>query len=970
MQKSPFKFLDSYAKEDREIFFGRDKEIEELHSRVFESKILLIYGTSGTGKSSLINCGLANKFNDSDWLPVNIRRGEDINQSLFDALSRNALTKTPFEKKDKDTNKRIDLAKALQSIYLDHFKPIFLIFDQFEELFIFGSKEEKDELIKSVKKVLDSEIQCRFIFSLREEYLAGVTEFERVIPSFLSNRIRIEKMTRQNAVQAIEGPCRVNHIDVEEGFSEALLKKLNPDSPEVELTYLQVFLDKVFKLAARGGEVVDRISTDLIEKLGDVKDLLGSFLEEQISQLSDPEEGLTVLKSFVSVKGTKHQITEEDVLDYSKTFGKSIDQESVKGLIQKFIGLRIIRDKDENGRYELRHDSLASKIYEKITLVEKELLEIRYFIENAYGNFEKRQLLLSNEDLKYIAPYEDKLFLNEKIIRFIVQSKRAIQKARRQRQNALIVIVTVIIIVLSFFTVWAMREKSNAIVQQGIAEEQKNSAVKAKEEADLSRQDALNSKKVAEENEKIALDAKNQSEQARKEALLAKTVAEQQKTRAEQLSVIANEQAQNAEKEKLIANQQTALALSSEEKAKKLSLLSTAQNLALKSVILEKNPELMGLLAAQAFSFSRNNGGEPGDPVIYEALNKAYSTLDDSKHSVFTNSPDEIRSLAETDKELKTADIDGIIRLWDTEGTDKIISQINPGSFIDFVSFNKEGDKIVTGTENFILNIWESKKENINQPVSTDLKGHKGLIQSVAFSNNGNYMASAGSDSLIIVWNIKLQPVTSLKTIHAPSSVKYVEFCNNDSVVSALEDGSILLWDISKINSEKLYYSETEKPLCLAWNSVKRTLVAGCSNGTLLVFDFSMNNPSQPGKYIVHTTGIDHIVFNRDFSMFATSGWDKTIKFYNYHTFLELSNTVGGSIQLKNFNGRARSLVFTSDNKLVAGMSDKLIRVWETSSQKLASMICDLLKREMTQSEWNEMVGKEIPYENTCGKTP
>jgi len=209
MQKSPFKFLDSYAKEDRDIFFGRDKEIEELHSRVFESKILLIYGTSGTGKSSLINCGLANKFNDSDWLPVTIRRGSDINQSLIDALSRYAITKAPFEKKDKNTNKRISLTRALQSIYLDHFKPVFLIFDQFEELFIFGSKEEKDELINSVKKVLDSEIQCRFIFSLREEYLAGITEFERVIPTFLSNRIRIEKMTRQNAIQAIEGPCRV-----------------------------------------------------------------------------------------------------------------------------------------------------------------------------------------------------------------------------------------------------------------------------------------------------------------------------------------------------------------------------------------------------------------------------------------------------------------------------------------------------------------------------------------------------------------------------------------------------------------------------------------------------------------------------------------------------------------------------------------------------------------------------------------
>ena len=68
MTDSPFKFLDSYTREDKEIFFGRDREIEEMYQKVFEGKILLVYGISGTGKTSLINCGLANKFEDSDWL--------------------------------------------------------------------------------------------------------------------------------------------------------------------------------------------------------------------------------------------------------------------------------------------------------------------------------------------------------------------------------------------------------------------------------------------------------------------------------------------------------------------------------------------------------------------------------------------------------------------------------------------------------------------------------------------------------------------------------------------------------------------------------------------------------------------------------------------------------------------------------------------------------------------------------------
>ncbi len=52
-------------------------------------------------------------------------------------------------------------------------------------------------------------------------------------------------------------------------------------------------------------EDVKTLTKDLLEKAGEVKDLLGTFLEEQISQLEDPESGLVILKSFVSVKSTQ-----------------------------------------------------------------------------------------------------------------------------------------------------------------------------------------------------------------------------------------------------------------------------------------------------------------------------------------------------------------------------------------------------------------------------------------------------------------------------------------------------------------------------------------------------------------------------------------------------------------------------------------------------------------------------------------
>ncbi|MCK4665051.1 MAG: hypothetical protein KAT68_19440 [Bacteroidales bacterium] len=509
MITTPFKFLDSYTKEDKDIFFGREQEIEELYQKVFESKILLVYGISGTGKSSLIDCGLANKFNDSDWLPINIRRGKDINESLITALNKNALTSfkeipasagmTIKNEVIPEGAKRISgisLTKALKSIYLDHFKPIYLIFDQFEEVFIFGSKEERKEFIKNVKKVIESEVQCKFLFVIREEYLAGITEFEREITDFFSNRIRIEKMNRQNAKQVIEEPCKVYDIEVEKGFAEQLIEKLSPESTEVELTYLQVYLDKVFRtahsnLSSRRSEAIEvspynkegdssltlgmtaknagiTFSIDILNQLGSVGDLLGTFLEEQIHELDNPDAGLAILKSFVSIKGTKKQITEEEVQEYANTLGQQIETEELKKLLNKFVNLRILRDKDESGRYELRHDSLAAKIYEKISIVEKEMMEVRQFVENAYNTYEKRGILLSREDLKYLNKYKDNLFLPGLLDDFVLKSKNY-EKSKSKVVKRITLIAALVFILLIALILKSYFQKYQKIFNQSEA---------------------------------------------------------------------------------------------------------------------------------------------------------------------------------------------------------------------------------------------------------------------------------------------------------------------------------------------------------------------------------------------------------------------------------------------------------------------------------------------------------------------
>ncbi|MFZ4428613.1 MAG: ATP-binding protein, partial [Saprospiraceae bacterium] len=78
MAKTVFKFLDAYTKEDKDRFFGREEDEAQLYEMSFNTRLMLIYGASGTGKTSLVQCGLSRRFGNTRWKEVYVRRGGDI----------------------------------------------------------------------------------------------------------------------------------------------------------------------------------------------------------------------------------------------------------------------------------------------------------------------------------------------------------------------------------------------------------------------------------------------------------------------------------------------------------------------------------------------------------------------------------------------------------------------------------------------------------------------------------------------------------------------------------------------------------------------------------------------------------------------------------------------------------------------------------------------------------------------------
>jgi len=350
MTRSPFKFLDAYDRTDSRAFFGRERETAQLFNAVHASNLVVVYGGSGTGKTSLIQCGLGNQFEDSDWLPLFVRRGIDLNRSLDVAIER-ALPKT--------ADLGAQVAERIRSVYLEHYRPVYLIFDQFEELFIIGTPQEQRLFYDTVREILDAGLPCKMLVVLREEYIAYLSDFEKTVPSLLDNRLRIEKMRDHNLARVIAGTAQVGGVDLVEPKKtvKKILENIRDRRTGVDLAYLQVYLDRVWRaeLDRQGNESPQRMTFDpaLVDQVGKLGDVISDFIDEQMAVvegglrdrgLAKPDGiPLWILGTLVTAEGTKRPLEEASMREDLPN-DVQVGEEYFRYCLEEFARLRLVRE--------------------------------------------------------------------------------------------------------------------------------------------------------------------------------------------------------------------------------------------------------------------------------------------------------------------------------------------------------------------------------------------------------------------------------------------------------------------------------------------------------------------------------------------------------------------------------------------------------------------------------------------------
>ncbi len=501
--KSPFKFLDPYGPDDADIFFGRSFESTELYSRFHRSRLLLVYGESGSGKSSLVQCGLRSKIPPEEALFVTVRCAVDP----FGSLRRELVRLLP-----PGAEAEGECGELLRKVFFRKSKTVVLVLDQLEELFILQPEPVRRRLFDSLRIWLSQDIDFRAILLIRQEHLARLGEAEKVLDSVWTNRFWVRRMAPEQAREAIAKPCRVHGIGLDPQLPDLLAAEISAGGHGAELPMLQVVMETLYRHAVAAAGDRPQIDRAAYSRLGGAQGMLARFLDDQVAAAQSPDQVRQVLKCMITSEGTKRPLSARDIQSRSSQFGPEIAPAELDPLLRSLVDARVLREDPDTSLLELRHDTLAAAVSKWLTPMEEERLQLRAVVESRFKEYKAGGGLIDNAQLLgRLEPALPYLGLSEEQRRFVLLCRSTLERRRRTRNRLLAVSGATLTLVLTALLAWALWAMSVAQEERTRAEAETASKQEALAEAEKGRSEAQAARDVAEEQRRLAEAAGTQS---------------------------------------------------------------------------------------------------------------------------------------------------------------------------------------------------------------------------------------------------------------------------------------------------------------------------------------------------------------------------------------------------------------------------------------------------------------------------
>ncbi len=315
---NPFPGLRSFQEDEGHLFFGREKQVLELYRKMLSTRFLVVVGTSGSGKSSLVRSGLIPQLAELDssranWTKVVFRPGNNPFGNLIASLCKSNLIKA---------NGRLEQSRVAEELLanphnLSHHiarkkANILLVVDQFEEIFRFPNKgvvnyDLKKYLENFVQLLLTSsrqdDVPIYVVLTMRYDFLGDYTDFEGLPEAINQGTYLVPRMNRDEIRKAIQGPIET----FGSAISPVLLTRLLNESDDIphQLPLLQHALMRTWNYWTENHQERELIDLQHYEAIGTMSSALSIHADEAFAELESAKQKTLCEKVFKRITEKK-----------------------------------------------------------------------------------------------------------------------------------------------------------------------------------------------------------------------------------------------------------------------------------------------------------------------------------------------------------------------------------------------------------------------------------------------------------------------------------------------------------------------------------------------------------------------------------------------------------------------------------------------------------------------------------------
>jgi WD40 repeat protein/energy-coupling factor transporter ATP-binding protein EcfA2 len=998
---NPFPGLRPFATEESDYFFGRENESSEIAGKLIRNRFVVVTGASGSGKSSLILCGVLPRIRNlsskgaGKWRILTMKPGNDPFGNLTSAFVDNIAGADYKKESGSEILKLLKedpdgIAEVIIRLSSEIDGKVVLFIDQFEELFRYGSPEtgigtgtETAAFINLLtNSIAHNNPDFHLIIAIRSDLISACERYRGFTELLNNSNYLVSMMNREQFREVILGPIESAGAKIDHDLTELLLDEVNLRTDQ--LPVLQHALMRTWARWQEMDEPERPIDFSDYSSVGTMKDAISSHADEIYNRLTlNSRKICEKLFKIITGKGSdnkgiRYPSNIRTIRSAVRCTGDELTEviEEFRNPSISVLSPHHSIPLDDDSIIDLSHESLI-RLWDRLKRwVDEESASVQMYLRlsEASALYQQGKTgLLKQPDLqlainwreenkpslwwaqKYNPAYERAIvYLRTSEKEFIESEERKARhnKWRLHRIRIISSILGAVAILTALTMVAAFISKLSADNRRKIAEKQKNEIAVQKKASDEYAAVALKRSVEADSNA-IAASRREQMER-----ILRKN-AENQILFGKNDILEAHRESESAIKASLVAMMNADSALLLKNETQRLRMISVAKTMSLRSLQVPEKDDLQALLAYQAFLFNKRNRGNRNDADIYMGLYNLAKLKGSSKLKTFSGIEGQIKSIAfiPGKNEFFTSGSDGKVLRWDLDNKDQSFRIVySDNEVIDVMAVSPKSDWLACGGANSSIKMIPLKSND----QTYELKGHSGSIKSLIFSYDGNSLYSAALDGKVLKWDLAARTSTDLSAegMHITS----IDLSTSNRYLAGISDqGKAMVWN-PESNTERLSIGSSGKKIrSIRFKPDEERIAVGYDDGMVELWDIALKK--KVAEFQAHSGEINDIRFNPRFAQMATAGNDGTLKLW------DTSDLINPPVSFTDNEGLVIAFEFSPDGEVIlAGSvgSQTKLRARPAYADSFAIDGCSYVTRNFTPDEWLAYVGKDISYEKTC----